>query len=327
MNTYADMRERDTKSAVFLKKRRSEDEEPIVWLSGHPKQQRFSFPATQEFKAFAGMYWPNTEAYHNPLGAVFSAQVLSSKLLSMNSMLLFRDGLVPLLWFFKVFPQPRTIKTTLIVPSPFARAVPSAWLRQVKFYTLVQVANPLKKPIALYIIGGTGSAHTDIPLIRNRVEACKNLLDGRIQDVEKRYFISSNPGDPDSPSRLFETFQILFSEFGFQGRPITWAEYNSSTQNPNCVSLSLNSDLAVYDDFAAHASASRGAFQVHLPVVSSISKVQIPLSPYHGMNIHDSMSAIEEAGEPILSRHEIMRTFGHEIYLKAPWPTFFSRWT
>ncbi len=318
----------NTKLSDKLKSQRSPDQDPHIWLNGHPDfANQAPLINTPELKQLLGHFWPATQEYFNPLNAVFSAQVLSLTTLRSRPIWLFRDGLIPLMWFFKTIPSPKGLQSKMILPIKFANVVPQAWQQNVKYYEIVQAPNALADISAIYVAGVIGALQLDLDILRARFAQAKDVLGDRVQKVEKYFYLPSHSGDKRDPTIQFEAYRTIFSELGFNGRPIDWAECVSSRHSTKSTVLSLLSDLVVSDDYVTHVSASKGSYQFHLRAARSAVDIQIPLSPYHGFEIYETTEAAVQAGatKPI-SREEILKVIGHQIYLALPWPKIYQVW-
>lgn len=313
---------------LFFDPSRSPDEDAQVWMSGHPSYaSQLPLTNTPEFKVFLHQYWPATESYFNPLNAVFSAQVLSLNTLRSRPVWFFRDGLVPLMWFFKTFASPKGVDSKLIVPLKFANVVPKAWHSNVKYYEAVQTQNSLTDIATIYVVGVIGNLQLDLDLLRARLAQARAILGDRLQSCEKLFYLPSRHGDLRDQGIQFEAYRIIFSELGFNGRPIDWAECTSTRHNTKSAVLSTLSDFVIADEFVTHAAAAKGSFQFHLRSVPTPFDIQIPLSPYHGFNVYESVEQAISMGAPApISRIEIMKVIGHPIYLAMPWPQIFQGW-
>lgn len=299
----------------------------MFWLSGHPAQlNKKDLLPPEMTRKFTGTFWPFTDDYFNPLNAVFSVQILSEQILNRRPVWYLRDGLIPLIWFFKTFSQPKNIKSTLIVPVKFAEIVPIAWRAQVKYYEIVQVEADVSAVETLYVVGLIGAPHLDLDLLKNRIHSAQKLLGARLNKIEKLFYVPARHGDVRDQIAQFEAYRELFEAFGFNGRAIDWHEATGSRLSQKSAVLSLVADAIINDDYATQVGASRGAIQTHLLKVKSLSDIQIPLSPYHGLNIFGSLTEAKSAGRAIQSRGQLMSVIGSKIYLGFEWPDYFKSW-
>jgi hypothetical protein len=103
------------------------------------RTDRGARPTPPEHQPFLNAVWPMSENYYSPIRATSLLHHVAFASLNESPLWLIRDGLVPLLWFFRAFPTPRRIKTRLLVHADFAWAVPAAWRDRAGTYEIVSL--------------------------------------------------------------------------------------------------------------------------------------------------------------------------------------------
>ena len=68
-----------------------------------------------EVKNFFSHFWPNTSDYQSPFENIFLIQAATAKIFNSRPKWFIRDGLIPLLWFFKTHPTPAKMKSRIYI--------------------------------------------------------------------------------------------------------------------------------------------------------------------------------------------------------------------
>ena len=80
-----------------------------------------------EVQNFLNYLWPVALPYYSPLNPCYLVGTSAEKLLSQSPVWFARDGLIPLLWFFRQNPEPLEFQGRLWVQESLEQWVPNAW--------------------------------------------------------------------------------------------------------------------------------------------------------------------------------------------------------
>jgi len=114
------------------------DEGLADWFQLHPARDAvWKLPdLSPKASGFVNNLWPMGMAYHSPLKPRFLIELENAGLPAGSETFLIRDGLIPLLWFWRKWPEPREFQGKILIGEQFAPYVPPAWRERVLFYRL-----------------------------------------------------------------------------------------------------------------------------------------------------------------------------------------------
>ncbi|MFI5360466.1 MAG: hypothetical protein ACHQ49_00740 [Elusimicrobiota bacterium] len=241
-----------------------------------------------------------SENYYSPIPLTFLRQCLRLEALDKAPLWLVRDGLVPILWFFRTFPRPGKLKTRLLIHADFARAVPAAWLSRVGSYEIVSLAanRPAGGRGRRFIVAGPlGEWICSINALTSRLEKLRSEIGtsllgsaevtlylparlGAYQSAESDYYHAA------CVHRLLETFGGRKSNVRF----IDWTRLISADAIDGDL-VEFNDRLLCADNFLVHHILSKGgrlAGQEGSSPANRRGEI-FPLSPYHGFLLNSSL--------------------------------------
>src|SRR5207244_2578750 len=111
------------------------DDGLIDWFEIHPALESKAVRRhSAEVENFLTHLWPMGLTYQSPFRPRFLIELERSGLEASDETFLVRDGLVPLLWFWKKWPEPGAFRGKLIVGDSYVEYVPEAWRPHIRYY-------------------------------------------------------------------------------------------------------------------------------------------------------------------------------------------------
>lgn len=314
------------KSTVSLKvkkeKKAAEGFEVVDWLSNHPQTKRHaSLPQTQEVQHFINSFWPMTTDYFNPFNEIFLVRVLALELLNARDKWFVRDGIVPLLWFFKRFPQPRQLQAKLYVDIRWAYFIPKAWQKHVYFYELVSFSEE-RNFTKSFLFGTLMSQILSKETIKEKRALAEEEGAGGLKGVEAFLLTRSSMNNDEQSFHVGATFEVA-RQFGLDIRPLNWAQFLDLNSFQGCYAIDFNSAKIVSDNYLYHLILSKGGYVQGVRCVSKLAKSDIQLSPFHGFVITKKPSKTKSL---VNNKENLFKILNSEANLKLPWPTWFGDW-
>lgn len=281
-----------------------------------PKRRRLNedFQVPGYATPFLNFMWPMANEYVSPLNAIFLVQIIQLSAFNQRRYWLIRDGLVPLVFFFKVHPKPEGVRTRLFIEESVAFVVPEAWRPLVGTYRVTSSFQPADLSKTLFC-GLAAPHHQEDEELREQL----NSLDGEnLRKRENSVYLPTRPYflnfDETFPLRYLS---ILTSAVGSRLQPLAWSQVNFRTHFSGYELIELNGKRLVADSYIAHLVLARGAFIRSRP--RSESERWIPLSPFHGLALKDR---VEASGDAAFSSR-LENDPRNQIF---PWSTWFGGW-
>jgi hypothetical protein len=299
------------------------DEGLVDWFDAHAE----SVPRrkTPEVENFLTHIWPMGLPYASPLQPRFLIELERSGLRTGQGSFLIRDGLIPLLWFWKKWPSPDGFGGTLRVGEGFADHVPEAWRPRVRFYRLGATpgAGSVGEPIRrLILVGLMMPGYTNLVSLERRLKAL-----GDLEDTEIFAFLPARFSQAGAHRMDFhlEFARIVLGRWGSRVQPLNWGFVESMDHGPSTSILDLSDGLLLNDCSVVHALLSRGA-RLHPEGTRPVSGQFTPVSPYHGYWITDEGSRGRQWRTPDELRQlaELTESLTAPAHQYFPWPTWFD---
>lgn len=327
-----------------LLKAASDDSEQTLsmdWLATHRDSKKVKLNDQAQVHAFKSTIWPNGESYFSPVPSIFILEILNLETLNSQPGWIIRDGVVPLLWFFKTFPRPGKLKSKIYLNSSLLKFVPTAWQPFVGSYRTVstQPFNSNKSaPNKLIVCATIGENHCSLKGLETRLEKwVSSHPEIDIQKMEKQIFfpIRMSPSNTDAIYPI--KFMIEFCRyFGPENNQVlTWPQVQMSHSWEGFYFLEINDHLICSDSSLKHDVLSKGGINFEQSSADQTIDPKsefISLSPYHGFEISDE-AKFDKSISTSLKRSIKEHAEFNELYLKTiqseanqnlPWPSWFS---
>jgi hypothetical protein len=303
------------------------------WFENHPSLQA-PMPLAQGVESFVGSLWPMGVPYTNPLNAIWSMQIADVHLLRSRRHWFLRDGLVPLMWFFKRHPKAPAFDTTILIDEAFAHFVPVGWREKVGTYRLhSEVAAQPNSRTAL--IGLASESYASVPFVQKQLP--------KILENERKH--GSTAVDLFMPARMTwahderehslhaNYFRELFRLLPDDTRIMNRGELAGTFDANKIRVCDLNEKLMVADNGLVSALLAKGAQLGDLNPPEKGEEFR-KISPYHGFVINWRIGA--EADQNVSRSLKSVSRFHGEIedvfnqspvFQAFPWPRWFAEWT
>ncbi|MBK9294003.1 MAG: hypothetical protein IPM57_06090 [Oligoflexia bacterium] len=305
------------------------------WFSNHPekKYSKNFLPHTADSSSLKEILWPIAMDYDNPLNAVFLLQIPHLEMLNQKSVWLIRDGLVPLMWFFNKNPNPKNVKSKLLVEQSFADFIPNKW--RDRFGTYKIVTKNMKPYKNICVSALLLEAYCSLDYFVNSLKESTNILDKNYFKMPKTSFFVhrfgySNPANEQIYSSRF--MLELFKHFGLNFNPINWNQLSEQSEYNETLYFDFNEKLLIADSFITHLILSRGG-QI-LNDKNELSGKYIPFSIFHGVLVEENLKKtnIKQLSNKDKNQYELLNkrlvsAMTSEANKKFPWPNWFAEWT
>ena len=302
------------------------------WFTTHPhsQQRKALLPVTHEARQFLTFTWPISSESYNPLNAIFSMQCLHLDLLNRQSSWLFRDGLVPLLWFFRTHPDPKNLQSKIYIHEELVEFVPPAWRDHVGSYRLVSQAagNGSRK---LLLVGVMAEPFMTVKELEIKLKTLQDKFGDELKELEKSALIipkSWGYGTENDHQYAVEYTTRLCSVFGTEMKALHWRQFESMDHFHGYEVISLNDHYLIADDHAVGFAASRGARLFAACPSNDTSEKFVRLSPYHGYALQAQIpqKSTHPSSADTKASEKYLRAMNSEAHVRMPWPQWFSDW-
>lgn len=306
------------------------------WFYAHSnahKVARFIIRPPEVTNMF-NLIWPAPLDYFSPLNPAFLYDCINPNYMNRHSVWLIRDGLIPLLWFFKTNPEPNEFKSKILVREDLTPYVPTAWRKQAGSYRMT--SHPGFKPKKTENVLIAGIAMESYCSVRAAKKIADNYL-AKSKPSSKTKFTAFLPfrNDPLVSDRQHEFhgefLQALMKRFGTDIKFANWTQLESMDSLNGYELLDLNEGLVCSDNYILHSAMSRGATLFDTAAKPSRDEKFVELSQYHGVYVKTSvsgqyalgpeMAGYDEAAPYLARVREAMRSTAN---LNFPWPAWFN---
>lgn len=301
------------------------------WFHAHQSVKLRLSPEAQSNDGFTSRLWLATREYYSPIDLIFLCQSFNPLRMNHRPLWLARDGLVPLLWFFKQNPEPREFMQHLLVHEDFAQFVPPNWRPVTGTYRVENTARALgAEPQRLLLTSVVSSAFCSLEHLKLALtELEERYGTEKLHQMEKICYL---------PTEFFgNTKQDFHAEFMFEICRRLGTQNLKSLGNLNLEVMTsfegtevieLNERFLTPDNYVVQSILQRGG---RLPEAQNARKggAFASLSPFHGFRIHEDLHVpyaleTEGAAEGFFSKFdEIMHS---QANLAFPWPTWVKNW-
>lgn len=199
-----------------------------------------------------------------------------------------RDGLIPLLWFFRHFPEPGRANFRILVHRDLADFVPEPWRPQTGTYRIESLVEPAAEPEKILILGLNLTGRRQLAEAWRKCEAARALVREDVwRGLPKEVFVQVKPS-------IFEGSDMAWMlELGARlGSGVTspdWGDLESRDSFRGTWIVDLNDGLLTPDHYLNHLVLSRGG-RVISPAREIVeSETRIDLSTQHALYAVDRL--------------------------------------
>jgi hypothetical protein len=312
------------------------DDHSIVqeWFFAHldAKRRHAVDDTSPEVRRFRDHLWPAALDYHSPLNPVFLAGCTDLGSLFDHPSWFVRDGLIPLLWFFKTHPNPGGFQGRLWVAEEFAKWVPLAWRSVTGSYRIeCPVTTAPSRARCLLLTGLSMESFCSLEFLEQSLAELSRMIPPK--ELKKREILAFTPARTDNfgsqhhHNYTGEYIQSICKALGTQIRFLNWQSLLETLDSgKTCDLYELNEKLLCADSYFVHAALSRGARLLRAKSPRSTAGTSfIELSPHHGVRLKKRIQ------EPSLWNSKDSSRFFANVMLKEanqafPWPNWFMDW-
>ena len=309
------------------------------WLSAHRDIEKPKLLETPEVQAFMQNIWPAGDSYFSPIQTAFMVQFINLGFFNRQPAWIIRDGLIPLLWFFKTHPRPTGVKSRLYIHENLTEFVPKEWQELVGTYKIIS-ASPFEntaEPNKILIAGIVSETYSSIKSLPENLKIWSQKRPSvKLTDLPKFAFLPFKTWGADHWTQMsfHPNYMVhLCKAMGTDIQVLNWHQMQSTDSWEGTYVLDLNDGMVCADSYFNHMALARGA-RLWLPTEANPSADYISLSPYHGFEINESPDFSESISFEVKRSLKETSTFAN-VYLKAvrsetnqvlPWPKWFSSW-
>lgn len=309
----------------------------LDWLDAHPelKNKRTQLPLTPEQDAFSRICWPFAEVYHAPIDTVFLIQFSSLPLLNRSKSWIIRDGLIPLLWFFKKFPKPTQVQTKMYVHHSLEPYIPLEWSKYFGLYDLYSQDTQPNDIQNLILCGVVSENFFQIDNFHDFFQNLEKQSQYDFQKLNKKSFLYYQPlFSSGKHSYLTNYYSELMNFFGPQIQGLEFSNFQSIDDYSNHAVIDVNSSNIYIDNALVHFLLGRGAKLIsNYQGLAKFDRV-VPISEYHGYKIKEDINTDISIYRNVQSDIKKMDAFQKKIFNVTrsssnnglPWPNWFAEW-
>jgi hypothetical protein len=311
------------------------------WFLAHGELRKNHRSALRspEAQNYLNFLWPVALDYFSPLNPIFLNESLSLEAFNSWPIWMARDGLVPLLWFFKVHPTPGKFQQKILVHEELAPFVPDAWRSHMGSYRIVStIQAPLPKNRKFLLTGLLMDTYVTLEALEKQLqEAVAAAGEGTFAKSEIIAFLPPRIDGFGNEHRHEFHSECIFRIARYLGthvHAIPWRKLDSMDQLDGYEVIEFNERLLCSDSYLTQMALFRGARllekKTHVP--HEAHEQLISLSPYHGVVIRQELEGKcmlqntqeKEAAQYLEIFAQAMRS---EANKRFPWPNWFAEWT
>jgi len=243
-----------------------------------------------KYKKFYSQFFPYYSYYESPLDTVLLDQVSNLTFFKNSEEWIVRDGIIPLLWFFKRFPEPENLKSKLYVESTLQKYVPVEWANHIGTYCLF--SNQTYKKKNLMILGSISERYFSMKQLNSFFLSLKSSLkEFPVQNMSKLAHLSFQDLNREKSLEFQINYFSQFHElFGLNVNTLTLPKILEAEGPSSYLIVNLNNNILLSDNFLIHYFLSRGAGM--LPSHSQAKKGRsVFISEHHGFYLNDTVES------------------------------------
>ncbi len=300
--------------------------ELIDWIQNHPfLKNQFNLPVSSDLQHLIDFHWPFASTVYNALPVLFLMQVLDLSLLKKSSNWFVRDGFFGVLWFFKRFPKPGALSSTLFIDARWKGVVPKAWYSKVNYWEIVRLETSaeIKKVIFCGLAVPTTVVKEEF---ESDLDAASKYLKGLDPSVQKLAFLPARfkATAQDASAFHMEFYFEIARRFGTDFKVIGFSEIQSSYQMSEIHLVNLFSKVLLSDDYLTSLFLSRGGTVTGVREVKEEKEITWRASAYHGY-VFSSEAPTEQ--DVLKTKNTLAVLLNSSCFLDQPWPAWFSGWS
>jgi hypothetical protein len=242
-----------------------------------------------------------------------------------------RDGLIPLLWFFRRFPEPVGLTSQILIAEEFMSCVPKAWAARIGTYRLHSETQPTDKT-RLALIGLASEAYCELSFLKSILDEVSSDEPNIKRQIDLYIPTRSNWQDNAAQSYHAEYFRLIFATLGTNCRVVSQSEITAAHDAQDLRLYDLNDKMMLADNMIAHEALSRGAqWALTRPIAPDEEFVR--LSPHHGFVIRRSprievvKNDLEDSfRQNFRYQQRLESALTSRVFRQLPWPRWFMEW-
>ncbi|HEX4922772.1 MAG TPA: hypothetical protein VFV50_01755, partial [Bdellovibrionales bacterium] len=238
---------------------------PANWFHAHQEAKLKIGPEPTAGDNVCTRLWPVTRDYYSPVELIFLCQSYDPLRMNQRPLWLARDGLVPLLWFFKMNPEPGLFQQQLLVHESLQSFVPPAWREVTGTYKVVNnPAQPARPATSLLVTSLVSEAYCSAKVLRAELDALKARYgEAGLKNLKKYCFLpwSFHGNKPEFQTEfIIEICRALGAE---DLQPLSYARLDAMASFDGTEIVDLNENLLCADNYLVHTLLQRGAQLPH----------------------------------------------------------------
>jgi hypothetical protein len=272
----------------------------VLWLSEESLAHKYYY-----------YLYPHSSLYQSPLIPIFLFELNDIDFLNYFPAILARDGSLSLIKFFYTYPEPKNIKTTILINRKLSSLVPEAWQDNIAFYTFSSEAtNVVEQSVEnIYLSLFSDVHHCSYEFAKERLTTLKESMTPGHKPKINCFFNYNIPVGEEllkkhKTGHMFKITSFLTKLFiDFEIEYLNYEEITSSNMEDS-VFLDLNEcDFLISDCFVKHLCVSQGA-----KIFKNDNKNDeidkntyfVPYSFFHKLIITNEFSQTEKANSKIM---------------------------
>lgn len=310
------------------------------WFLAHSELRRTNRNALRspEAQNYLNFLWPVALDYYSPLNPIFLNECMNLEAFNSWPIWMARDGLVPLLWFFKVHPTPGKFQQKILVQEDLAAFIPDDWRDHMGTYRMVTtIKGPLPKVRKFLITGLLMDTYISLDALEAQLKSAQALVG--MDTLAKSEILAFLPpridgfGNEHKHEYHSECIFRIARYLGTHIHSIPWRKLDSMDQLDGYEVIEFNEKLLCSDSYLTQMALFRGARLLgQEAAVAGDDEQLVSLSPYHGVMIKQVMKGKcmlqnpneNEAAHYLEVFAQAMRS---EANKRFPWPNWFAEWT
>ena len=325
---------RKSRGRPVLSKNTNDGFVAVDWFEAH-KEAKLKLPKrpTEAKFNFSKEFWPVGGDYYSPLNPIFVAERFHPSKMNERAVWLARDGLVPLLWFFKLNPEPGVFRSRILIHEDFSPFVPEAWRPRMGTYRLSMDAETARSiPRTLLVTGLISDSYCSLSGLQDILDRLEERISSeQLAKLNKVCFLPVQLHlSANRQSFQAAYFVELFKRCGTSFQSVEWGWIEGQPVFTDTIIVDMNEMLLCADNFIIHMALQKGA--EYLPLTGQGNTVGgnfVRLSPYHGVVIKDSLTgrfALEGDAPAEIYFSQFERAMRSHANRNFPWPSWISEW-
>jgi hypothetical protein len=237
--------------------------------------------------------WPINLRYYSTLCPIFLHEIQAISHFSFSNTWLIRDGLIPLIWFFKNNPKPlKSWKSRILIHVDLIFCVPPAWIGVVGVYKLLSEEKKGSKS-GILLLGLVLHEYCSLRTLDSLLSVINaNREFNLVSESSLRALLvvkTDSALEAENSHFHAQYFLKLFEYFGQSIEILGWPQFQKIGSFEKFRVIDLNDQKLCADNYLIHHALSRGAsvFRALSPKVGlSFERAEYyPLSPFHGFKV------------------------------------------